>query len=127
MTKEEIEREVSIYPSYCILIKRIETGLNTGINWYLENHTNLCQQNDFRPGTLGRYLACLLSIRFGLERTYDYIQQDNWDELFLKEYQPEFAKPEPYLGFFSGIDTMHRFYLFHSIYHQWGTTIRSIL
>lgn len=126
MTKEEIEREVELYQDYCSFIKNIESGLNTGIEWYRDKFPDLCQKFDFRPGTLGRYLASLISIRFSLNNTYQYVQRPDWDKDFLENYQPEFAKPNRYLGFFQSIDHMHRFYLFHSIFHQWETTLRIV-
>jgi hypothetical protein len=126
MTKEKIESEVEIYPAYCKILKKFETTLDKGIQWYQNNYPEYIKGNDFRPGTLGRFMACSISIRFGLDRSHEYIKTENWDEKFLNNYQPDFAKGSSYLGFYKDIDTMYRFYLFHSFYHQWETTIRIV-
>lgn len=128
MKKEEIEEEISHnYPLYCKLLINLEKGLNEGLNWYLVNESELFKQRDFRPGTLGRYMSASLSVRFHLDRTVDYIKQENWDKDFIQNYTFEIMRESGYLGHFKDIDQSIRFYLFHSFYHQLETTIRIII
>lgn len=128
MKKEEIEEEIlHNYPLLCKLLINLEKGLNEGLYWYLNNEQELFNQRDFRPGTLGRYMSASLSVRFHLDRTIDYIKQENWDKDFIRNYTFELMKESGYLGHFKDIDQSIRFYLFHSFYHQLETTIRIII
>jgi hypothetical protein len=128
MKKEEIETEVlHNYPLYCKLLINLEKGLNEGLKWYVKNEPEYIKQRDFRPGTLGRYMSASLSVRFHLDRTVDYIKQENWDKDFIRNYTFELMKESEYLGHFKDIDQSIRFNLFHSFYHQLETTIRIII
>jgi hypothetical protein len=72
-------------------------------------------------------MSASLSVRFHLDRTVDYIKQENWDKNFIQNYTFELMKESGYLGHFKDIDQSIRFYLFHSFYHQLETTIRIII
>ena len=128
MTKEEIEKEVlEMYRHYCYIINNFEKGLNQGVQEYINNHPDWIKNSDFRPGTLMRLLSCAISVRYTLERSQEYIKQENWNSKFLESYQPDFAKDRPYLGFFKDIDMMNRFYIFHGFFHQFETTLRIVM
>lgn len=104
----------------------LEKTLNLGIAWYIQNYPDFVHKRDFRPGTLGRFLSCSLSIRFYLDRTVDYIKHSDWDNNFITNYTPSLMKESKHLGHFKDIDMGIRFYLFHSFYHQLETTLRII-
>jgi hypothetical protein len=97
------------------------------LNWYVETEPEFIKKRDFRPGTLARYTSASLSVRFHLDRTIEYLKQENWDKDFVKNYTFELMKESGYLGHFKDIDLSIRFYLFHSFYHQLETTIRIIV
>jgi hypothetical protein len=128
MEKEEIDDEVlHNYPLFSKLLINLEKKLNEGLTWYLKNEPELFKQRDFKPGTLGRFMSASLSVRFHLDRTVDYLKQENWDKDFIQNYTFELMKESRYLGHFKDIDQSIRFYLFHAFYHQLETTLRIII
>tara|TARA_R110002072_G_scaffold171308_1_gene325007 strand:+ start:5327 stop:6037 length:711 start_codon:yes stop_codon:yes gene_type:complete len=128
MTKEEIEEELlHNYPLFCILLFNLEKVLNVGLEWYRINFPELYTRRDFRPGTLGRYLAASITVRYHIDRTLDYLKSDNWDKDFVENYSFDIHKKSKYLGLTKDIDQSIRFYLFHSFYHQLETTIRILV
>ena len=127
MDKASIEKEVlENYPVYIKKLLSLEDVLSTGLVWYRENHPEFFKGDDFRPGTLGRFMSSSLAVRFSFDRTADFIRQQDWDKIFIEKYVPELVKPSGYLGHIKDIDLMSRFYLFHSFYHQLETTVRII-
>lgn len=128
MKKEEIEEDIlHNYPLYCKLLVSLEKALNEGLNYYVKTNPEFIKNRDFRPGTLARYTSASLSSRFHLDRTVEYLKQEDWDNDFVKNYTIKLMKESGYLGHFKDIDQSIRFYLFHSFYHQLETTIRIIV
>jgi hypothetical protein len=127
MDRNAIEKEVfELYPYYSEKLLTLEKALSIGQAWYLTNHRDLITKRDFRPGTLSRFLSCSMTIRFFLDRTVDYIKQENWDENFINNYTHPLMRHTKSLRHFVDINISIRFYLFHSFYHQLETTLRIV-
>jgi len=127
MDKISVEKYVlDNYPVYIDRLRKIEAGLMSGLEWYKENYPKLFSQNDFRPGTLGRFLSCTTTSRFAFDRFIEYVKRDDWPQNYLENYSPSINKGEEYFGGFKDLDTMQRFSLFHSVYHQLETTARIV-
>ncbi|MDP3471757.1 MAG: hypothetical protein Q8S14_07760 [Algoriphagus sp.] len=127
MKKEEVTAYINgAYPSFDKNLLSIENQLLALLDYYRFYQSDLFIAGDFRPGTIGRMISSVICTRFFLNNTAEFIQSENWDNIFQKNYLPEPFKGNGYFGHFMDIDVQLRFSLFHQFYHQLETTHRII-
>jgi hypothetical protein len=127
MDKEDVTKYISeAYPSFDKKLLSIESELTELLEYYMNERSELFDEGDFRPGTIGRMISSVISTRFFLNNTTRFTKNDNWDEVFQQNYTPQPFKGDGYFGHFKDIDVQLRFNLFHQFYHQLETTQRII-
>lgn len=127
MNKDEVTAYIyEAYPSFDKKLLSIESQLVELFDYYRLEKSDLYEARDFRPGTIGRMISSVISTRFFLNNTAQFVNSKNWDNIFQQNYMPEPFKGNGYFGHFKDIDVQLRFNLFHQFYHQLETTQRII-
>jgi hypothetical protein len=124
MTKEDIEKKIHLYKDSISQLVVIENRVVEILDLYYSKHKDLITAQDFRPGTFGRLLSSILTSKFFMHSTLQYVSQSGWDADFKSNILPVKFNDPNFLGHFFDIDTGIRFYLFHSLHHQIETTFR---
>lgn len=124
MSDKEIEQYIQYwYPKYLEKLNQIQERLEEILYWYKENQASLFAKGDFRPGTFGRFLSNVISLRFHMQASYKYFSTSGWQENFNKNFKSA-SLPEGNFSHAKDIDTLLRFSLLHVVYSNLETTIR---
>lgn len=127
MKQEDVEYHIkSNYHTYDVKLNSLIDSLEELLIYYRNERIKLFRNSDFRPGTVGRLISTIITVRFFLNNTKSFIEDDDWTVLFQEKYIPTPFKGNGYFGVFKDIEMQIRFILFHQIYHQFETTLRII-
>lgn len=128
MTKDEIKKEVlGKYPQFIQKLSAVADNCESILLDFNQNHNDMIRSGDFRPGTFGRIISCIVTAKFMYDRVLNYIEGNKWDVHYLNTYIPKIYRRTNDLGHLRDIDTAIRHQLFHCIYHQIETTNRIIV
>jgi hypothetical protein len=78
MNKKQIEEHINeAYPKFNDALIEIGKKLEKGLDFYRENKYEQIEKGDFRPGTISRLMSSIVSNRFLINMTLNFIKDKN--------------------------------------------------